>query len=252
MGLVSYNTTTKRKAKKNRTNRKRKLPTLTRQNKNQKKILYQKQVSPERINNWMSIAEQRQDKSPQALTENLNDCAHNSLLLLEDIKENDAKVASKVQNCSRKGISGDEFLELFKNNQNVKKYNFQLEKLCIENIITELKEGYSCYLLFIRKNGIGHAVVLRNINGQFTILDPQRRLAITDLFKYINDNKISKVYTIIQETIANKQSKLSNLTEKNKVSNNSKNSSTRRNTNRGIARIINAPSSSRQSLMFNS
>tara|TARA_B100000035_G_C21004200_1_gene556405 strand:+ start:151 stop:1593 length:1443 start_codon:yes stop_codon:yes gene_type:complete len=178
--------------------------------------LYQKRILGDKIDNWRNLIEQG---TPTSLKDDLYDCTYNALYFLDDINYKLAKDGSKKTNCNKDGISIHEFFEEFKklkdykmkqklrknnfdNNKSLKSYNYEIKKVCMQDIVRTIKLGHATYMLFGRESGIGHAVIVaRDLKNEFFILDPQRKIFEKDLFSYLHNNKITTTYTILQKPI---------------------------------------------------
>ena len=178
--------------------------------------LYQKRILGDKIANWRNLIEQG---TPTSLKDDLYDCTYNALYFLDDINYKLAKDGSKKTNCNKDGISIHEFFEEFKklkeykmkqklkkkffdNNKSLKSYNYEIKKVCMQDIVRTIKLGHATYMLFTRESGTGHAVIVaRNLKNEFFILDPQRKIFEKDLFSYLHNNKITTTYTILQKPI---------------------------------------------------
>ena len=178
--------------------------------------LYQKRILSDKIDNWRNLIEQG---TPTSLKDDLYDCTYNVLYFLDDINYKLAKDGSKKTNCNKDGISIHDFFEEFKklkdykmkqklkkkifdNNKSLKSYNYEMKKVCMQDIVRTIKLGHATYMLFRRESGMGHAVIVaRNLKNEFFIIDPQRKIFEKDLFSYLHNNKITTTYTILQKPI---------------------------------------------------
>ena len=65
----------------------------------------------------------------------------------------------------------------FDNNKSLKSYNYEIKKVCMQDIVRTIKLGHATYMLFRRESGIGHAVIVaRDLKNEFLFLDPQRKI----------------------------------------------------------------------------